>query len=145
MEADSLVILFDAIQFVETALVFSSFLFCTIMFVRTKDKLTLRTLMVLAPVGVLLFISFMYSLHNSDLNTGALNLDWPSPLFALLVIVLVMLSIFTTCNYILKLFSDIRRTQACALVHCALLVGGPIDHYGRAGDVTFPNPTLRAP
>ena len=65
-----MVILFDAIQFVETALVFSSFLFCIIMFVRTNDKLTGRTLMVLAPVAVLLFISYMFSLHNSDLNTG---------------------------------------------------------------------------
>lgn len=118
-----MVILFDAIQFVETALVFSSFLFCTIMFVRTKDRLTVRTLMVLAPVAVLLFISFMYSLHNSDLNTGEVNLDWLSPLFALLVIALVMLSIFTTCNYILKLFPISAGRRRVALIITAMLVG----------------------
>jgi len=118
-----LVILFDAIQFVETALVFSSFLFCTIMFVRTNDRLTLRTLMVLAPVAVLLFISYMYSLHNSDLNTGGVNLDWLSPLFALLVIVLVMASIFTTCHYIIKLYPLTAGRRRVALAIAALLVG----------------------
>ena len=117
-----MVILLDAIQFVETALVFSSFLFCTIMFVRTKDRLTLRTLMVLAPVGVLLFISFMYNLHNSDLNTGGVDLDWLSPLFALLVIALVMLSIFTTCHYIIKLFPMSAGRKKVALIIAAMLV-----------------------
>lgn len=116
-------IIYDAIQFVETALLFSAFLFCAIMFARTRDKLAGRTLMVLTPVAVLLFISYMYSLHNADLNTEEENLSWLSPLFALLVIALVMMSILATCYYIIKLFPISAERKRTALIIAASLVG----------------------
>ena len=115
-------IIFDAIQFVETALLFSAFLFCAIMFARTKDKLAGRTLMVLTPVAVLLFISYMYSISNSDLNTKEPNLSWLSPLFALLVIALIMMSILATCYYIIKLFPISAQKKKLALIIVAVLV-----------------------
>ena len=118
-----MVIIFDAIQFIETALLFSAFLFCAIMFARTKDKLAGRTLMVLTPVAVLLFISYMFSLHNSDLNTEEASLSWLSPLFALLVIALVMLSILATCYYIIKLFPIPAERRRIALIVATSLVG----------------------
>ena len=96
--------IFDAIQFVETSLLFSAFLFAAIMFVRTKDAFAGRTLMVLLPVSTLLFISYMYSLSVRSGEAQQNSLSWLTPLFALLVIALIMLSIFSTCYYIIKLF-----------------------------------------
>ncbi len=116
-------LIYDAVQFVETSLLFSSFLFCAIMFVRTKDKLAGRTLMVMTPVAVLLFISYMYSLNNSEHDIPKANLTWLSPLFALLVIALIMLSIFATCYYVIKLFPISPRKKKMALIIVSVIVG----------------------
>ena len=93
------------------------------MFIRTKDKLTRRTLLVLAPVSVLLFISYMYSLSYRYQDIDNENLTWLSPLFALIVIALVMLSIFATCHYVIKLFPISRQRKRLAHVIVAILVG----------------------
>lgn len=115
-------IIFDAIQFVETSLLFSSMLFSTIMYVRTKDRFARRTLMVLAPVTVLLFLSYMYSL-NVKSETGAANVPWLTPLFALLVIALVMLSILAACFYVIQLFPITPRKKRVALLSATGITG----------------------
>ncbi len=49
-------IIFDAIQFIETSLLFSAFLFSAVMFLRTRDTLAGRNLLVLLPVSTVVFI-----------------------------------------------------------------------------------------
>jgi DNA-binding CsgD family transcriptional regulator len=93
------------------------------MFIRTKDKLAGRTLMVLAPVSVLLFISYMYSINYRYQEVDDANLTWLSPLFALIVIALVMLSILATCHYVIKLFPISLQKKKIALLIVAILVG----------------------
>ncbi len=116
-------IIFDAIQFIETSFLFSAFLFCVIMFVRTKDKLAGRTLMVMTPVAVLLFISYMYSISNNEKDIAQANLTWLSPLFALLVIALVMLSILAACYYVVKLFPISAGKKRLAMIIVCIIVG----------------------
>lgn len=116
-------IIFDAIQFIETSLLFSAFLFCAIMFARTKDKLAGRTLMVMTPVAILLFISYMYSLSHNEKDIVEANLTWLSPLFALLVIALIMLSILAACYYVIKLFPISPAKKKLAMIIVCIIVG----------------------
>jgi DNA-binding CsgD family transcriptional regulator len=105
-------IIFDAIQFIETSLLSSALLFSIIMFVRTKDRLARRTLMVLLPVSTLLFISYMYSLNVKE---AAKTVSWLTPLFALLVISLIMLSILAACFYVIQLFPITQHKKRRAM------------------------------
>lgn len=116
-------IVFDAIQFIETSLLFSAFLFSAIMFARTKDGLAGRTLMVLLPVATLLFISYMYSVNARASRIDASNLAWLSPLFALIVIALIMASILATCYYVIQLFPISNIKKRLGLIYSAILVG----------------------
>ena len=116
-------IIFDAIQFVETSLLFSAFLFAAIMFVRTKDAFAGRTLMVVLPVSTLLFISYMYSLSVRSGDAQQASLSWLTPLFALLVIALIMLSILSTCYYVIKLFPIPPKRKRIALISAVIVVG----------------------
>lgn len=93
------------------------------MFVRTKDKLAGRTLMVMTPVAVLLFISYMYSLSNNEHDLPNADLTWLSPLFALLVIALIMISIFATCYYVIKLFPIAAEKKRLAMIIVTVIVG----------------------
>ncbi len=115
-------IIFDAIQFVETSLLFSSLLFSVIMYVRTKDRLALRTLMVLLPVSSLLFISYMYSLNVKN-EAEAASVSWLTPLFALLVIALIMASILAACFYVIQLFPITQRKKRIALLSATGITG----------------------
>lgn len=108
-------IVFDAIQFVETSLLFSSFLFCAVMYIRTKDRFARRTLMVLLPVSSLLFISYMYNL-NIKSEAGAAAASWLTPLFALLVIALIMASVLAACFYVIQLFPISQQRKRVALL-----------------------------
>ena len=116
-------IIFDFIQFIETSLLFSASLFAVIMFIRTKDALALRTLMVLLPVSALLLISYMYSLAVRSGDVTHNGLSWLTPLFALLVIALIMLSILATCYYVIKLFPIPAKRKRIGFIFCAALVG----------------------
>ncbi len=116
-------IIYYAVQFIETSLLFSAFLFTTIMFVKTRDSLARRTLFVLLPVATLLFISYMYSINVQIAGIDTINLTWLSPLFALLVVSLIMTAIFATCNYVIRLFDISVKRQKIGLVASALLVG----------------------
>lgn len=112
-------IIFNAIQFIETSLLFSAFLFSAVMFIRTRDCLARRTVLVLLPVGTLLFISYIFGSNHSELNGP--NMDWLSPLFALFVIALIMASIFATCNYVIKLFPVSSGRKRTGLFWAAVL------------------------
>lgn len=107
-------IVFDAIQFVETSLLSSALLFSIIMFIRTRDRLARRTLMVLLPVSTLLFLSYMYSLNVKDAS-GAEAVSWLTPLFALLVIALIMLSVLAACFYVIQLFPITQHSKRKAM------------------------------
>lgn len=115
-------IIFNAIQFIETSLLFSAFLFSAVMFVRTKDSFAGRTLVVLIPVSILLFISYMYSIMEY-IGTVNANAEWLSPVFALLVIGLIMASILATCYYVIQLFPIPKRKKRKGLLSAAILVG----------------------
>ncbi len=115
-------IIFDAIQFVETSLLFSSMLFSVIMYLRTKDRLARRTLMVLLPVAALLFISYMYSLNVKN-EAGAASVSWLTPLFALLIIALIMASILAACFYVIQLFPISQHKKRVALLSATGITG----------------------
>ncbi len=115
-------IIFDAIQYVETSLLFSSLLFSVIMYVRTKDRLARRTLMVLLPVASLLFISYMYSLNVKN-QAEAAQVSWLTPLFALLVIALIMASILAACFYVIQLFPITQQRKRVALLSATAITG----------------------
>ena len=115
-------IIFDAIQFVETSLLFSSLLFSVIMYMRTKDRLARRTLMVLLPVASLLFISYMYSLNVKNAAEAA-KVSWLTPLFALLVIALIMTSILAACFYVIQLFPITQHKKRIALLTATGITG----------------------
>lgn len=114
-------LIFSAIQFIETSLLFSAFLFSAIMFARTKDGFAGRTLVVLIPVSTLLFISYMYSIM--DTSTVNANAEWLSPVSALMVIGLIMASILATCYYVIQLFPISKRKKRKGLLLAAILVG----------------------
>jgi len=114
-------IIFGAIQFIETSLLSSSLLFSIIMFVRTKDRFVRRTLLLLLPVSALLFTSYMYSLKVNVSETKAVA--WLTPLFALFVIVLIMLSILAACFYVIQLFPIPKHKKRIALLSATGITG----------------------
>ncbi|MDD5017690.1 MAG: helix-turn-helix transcriptional regulator [Eubacteriales bacterium] len=116
-------IVFDAIQFIETSLLFSAFLFSAIMFIRTRDSLAGRTLIVLFPVATILFISYMYGINARASGINDSNMAWLSPLFALLVIALIMAAILATCYYVLQLFPVSHKKKRIGFISCMVLVG----------------------
>lgn len=116
-------IIFDAIQFIETSLLFSAFLFSAVMFIRTRDKLARRNLMVLLPVSSVVFISYMYGINERTAGVNAQSIAWLSPLVALGVVALIMLSILATCNYVIQLFPIPHNKKKVALIWAAALVG----------------------
>ncbi len=115
-------IFFQAIQFVETSLLFSSALFSMIMYMRTKDRLVRRTLMVLLPVAMLLFFSYMVSLNNRSAE-GVENISWLTPLFALVVIGLIMAAILAACYYVIQLFPIPPKNRRVALLSATGITG----------------------
>lgn len=116
-------IIFDAIQFIETSLLFCAFLFSAVMFIRTRDSLAGRNLMVLLPVSSVVFISYMYAINERTAGQDAQSIAWLSPLFALGVVALIMLSILATCYYVIKLFPVGAKKKRIALIWAAALVG----------------------
>lgn len=116
-------IIFDSIQFIETSLLFSAFLFSAVMFIRTRDSLAGRNLMVLLPVSTVVFISYIYA--NNERSTGieSHGIEWLSPLLALGVVALIMLSILATCYYIIQLFPISQKKKKTGLIWAAALVG----------------------
>lgn len=115
-------ILSDAIQFVETSLLFSAFIFSLLIYVRTRDARAKRTLVVLLPVSIILFVSFMYRINENNNFFADINMLWLSPLFALIVLVLIMLSILATCNFILQLFPISKRHKKRGIIISVALV-----------------------
>lgn len=116
-------IIFDVIQFIETSLLSSAVLFSMIMFVRTKDRLAGRTLMVLLPVSTLLFISYMFSINSHTNGQQANEVSWLTPIFALLVISLIMLSILAACYYVIQLFPISKHKKRVALLTAIGITG----------------------
>lgn len=115
-------VVFDAIQFIETSLLFSAFLFSAIMYVRTRDALAKRTLIVLLPVSAILFISYMYRINQGNTFIADANLLWLSPLFALIVIGFIMISIFAMCYYVIMLLPMTKKQKRNSLFAAGLLV-----------------------
>lgn len=115
-------LIFNAIQFIETSLLFSAFLFSGIMFIRTRDKLTGRTFLIVSPVAAILFISYMYSNYQASENKTT-GLEWLSPLFAIIVIILIMTAILATCFYIIKLFPVSENRKRKGYLSSVILVG----------------------
>jgi DNA-binding CsgD family transcriptional regulator/uncharacterized membrane protein SirB2 len=116
-------LIFSAIQFIETSLLFSAFLFSAIMFIRTRDGLAGRTLMVLFPVSTLLFISYMYSINVKSSDILDSNMSWLSPFFAFVIIALIMASILATCYYVIQLFPAPQINKRKGFMIAAALVG----------------------
>jgi DNA-binding CsgD family transcriptional regulator len=116
-------IIFDAIQFIETSLLFCAFLFSAVMFVRTHDNLAGRNLMVLFPVSTVVFISYMYALNERTVGADVHNIVWLSPLVALGVVAFIMLSILATCYYVIQLFPVTAQKKRLGLIWSAILVG----------------------
>ncbi len=114
-------ILFSAVQFIESSLLFSAFLFSAVMFIRTRDRLAGRTLLVLFPVSTLLFISYMYSI-NDGTNEVKSSISWLSPFFAFVIIFLIAASILATCFYVIQLFPASRKRKRTGLFWAAVLV-----------------------
>lgn len=116
-------VLSDAIQFVETSLLFSAFLFSLLIYIRTRDAKAKRTLFVLLPVSIILFVSFMYRINeNNEFFAADINMLWISPLFALIILVLIMLSILATCYFILQLFPISKKDKRRGLLISISLV-----------------------
>lgn len=115
-------IIFDAIQFIETSLLFSAFLFSAVMFLRTRDAMAGRNLLVLLPVSTVVFISYMYAINERTAGTGQ-EIAWLSPLLALGVVALIMLSILAACYYVIQLFPIAQKRKKISLIWAAVLVG----------------------
>ncbi len=115
-------IIIYSIQFIETSLLFSAFLFSGVMFIRTRDVLARRTLMVLLPISAILFISYMYSISEMTSSISSKSLEWLSPLVALIVIALIMASILATCHYVIQLFPITKRKKRLGLIYAAIIV-----------------------
>ncbi len=116
-------IVLDAIQFIETSLLFSAFLFSAVMFMRTRDALAGRNLMVLLPVSSVVFISYMYTINEQSAHSGMQDITWLSPLFALVVVALIMMSILATCYYIIQLFPLTPQKKRLSIIWAGALVG----------------------
>jgi len=116
-------IVFDAIQFIETSLLFCAFLFSAVMFIRTRDSLAGRNLMVLLPVSSVVFISYMYAINERTVDQNTHSIAWLSPVVALGVVALIMLSIMATCYYVIQLFPVTAKKRKIALIWAAVLVG----------------------
>ena len=115
-------IVFDAIQFIETSLLFSAFLFSAIMFVRTRDALAKRTLIVLFPVSAVLFISYMYRINQTNAFIADANMLWLSPFFALVLIGFIMFAILATCYYVILLFPMSKKNRRTSIIAATLIV-----------------------
>ena len=115
-------IVFDALQFIETSLLFSAFLFSAIIYARTRDSLAKRTLFFLLPISAVLFISYMYRINQTNTFIADSNMQWLSPLFALLIIGLIMVSIFAISYYVIQLFPLNKKQKRRALVVSVFLV-----------------------
>ncbi len=115
-------IIFDSLQFIETSLLFAAFLFSAVMFIRTRDSLAGRNLMVLLPVSTVVFISYMYTINERAAGIEAQKIEWLSPLFALGVVALIMLSILATCYYVIQLFPISHEKKRTGLIWAAALV-----------------------
>ena len=109
-------LIFDSIQFIETSLLFSALLFSVLMYIRTRDPKAKRTLFVLLPVSIILFVSFMYRINSSNEFIGDINLLWLSPLFALAIVFMIMLSILATCYFVIQLFPVSKRLKRYGLI-----------------------------
>ncbi len=116
-------IIFDAIQFIETSLLFCAFLFSAVMFIRTRDRLAGRNLMVLLPVSSVVFISYMYAINERTAGQDVQSIGWLSPLVALGVVALIMLSILTTCFYVIQLFPITSQKKKIGRIWVVALVG----------------------
>ena len=116
-------IIFYAVQFIEASLLSSAFLFTVIMFVKTRDAQTGRTLFVLAPVASLLFISYMYSINMLTPEADNGNMIWLSPLYALAVITLIVVAIFAAFYYVTKLFPISQRRKKITLFSSVFIAG----------------------
>lgn len=136
-------LIFNAVQFIETSLLFSAFLFSVIMFIRTRDGLAGRTLMVLFPVSTLLFISYMYSINAKSSDVLESNMSWLSPFFAFVIIALIMASILATCYYVIQLFPSTSKNKrkgfliAAALVGALLIITGMLVMYMSQKDLAL--------
>ena len=108
-------IISDTVQFTETSLLFSAFLFSLLMYIRTRDAMAKRSLLVMLPVSVILFFSFMYRISGSSFIAD-INLLWLSPLFAIFLIALIMLSILATCYYVIQLFPVSKHYKRIGLI-----------------------------
>ncbi len=99
--------------------------------------------MVMTPVAVLLFISYMYSLSNNEHDIAEANFTWLSPLFALLVITLIMLSILAACYYVVKLFpisagkKKLAMIIVCVIVSALLVITAILVMYMSKADLTL--------
>ncbi len=114
-------IIVDAIQFIETSLLFSAFLFSLLMYLRTRDTIAKHSLFVVLPVSVILFFSFMYRINLSSSFIADINLLWLSPLFAFFLLALIMLSILSTCYYVIQLFPVPKHYKRIGLFVSVLL------------------------
>jgi len=136
-------IIFNAAQFVETSLLFSAFLFSLIMFIRTRDGLAGRTLLVVFPVAALLFISYMYGIGEQTAEIKDSGIGWLSPFFAFVIIILVVAAVLAACYYVVSISPGTKANKkrgmifAAAVAAAALIVTGVLVMYISKSDLTM--------
>lgn len=136
-------IIFNAAQFVETSLLFSAFLFSLIMFIRTRDGLAGRTLLVVFPVAALLFISYMYGIGEQTAEIKDSGIGWLSPFFAFVIIILVVAAVLAACYYVVSISPGTKANKkrgmifAAAAAAAALIVTGVLVMYISKSDLTM--------
>jgi DNA-binding CsgD family transcriptional regulator len=65
----------------------------------------------------------MYAINERTVNGEPQQIAWLSPLLALGVVALIMLSILTTCYYVIQLFPITPKKKKTSLISAAVLVG----------------------
>lgn len=97
--------LYDSIQLLETALMFSVFMFTVFLYYKSKDKIVERILLFELPYVFLLVITFIYNYFSKYINGYQINIgtDFFSATYAIVVVILLGCTILTGFNYIIGL------------------------------------------
>jgi DNA-binding CsgD family transcriptional regulator len=115
-------IILNAIQFTQASLLFAAVFFAGIMFFRTKDPLAGRTLFLLVPVAAILIISYFYNITTIYADIEVAQAQWLSPMFAMVVIFLIMVAILAACYYTIQIFPISKKQKRYGFVLSTIIV-----------------------
>lgn len=97
--------IYDTIQLLETALMFSVFLFTVFLYQKSKDKIVERILIFELPYVLLLIITYVYNYFSKYSHTYQINIgtDFLSASYAIIVVLLLGCTILAGFNYVIGL------------------------------------------